>query len=85
MSFLTRRPGILVANHLSRHCGWMRPKAPTTPAIGFAGPGGPRVTCLGSAQPQRWRLATMGVDQIATMPTNDSYMTAEIATAITAN
>jgi hypothetical protein len=43
------------------------------------------VACLGSARSQRWRLATSGVDQIAAMPTNDSYMTAAIATAITAH
>ena len=43
------------------------------------------VACLGSARPQMWRLATTTIDQVATMPTSDSYLTAEIATAITAN
>jgi hypothetical protein len=43
------------------------------------------VTRLGSARPLSWRLATTTVDQIATMPTSDCYLTAEIATAITAN
>ena len=84
MSFLTRHPGILVADHLSGYCRRLRPNAPASPAIRFAESEDPG-QCLGSARPLKWRLATTTVDQIATMPTNDSYMTAEIATAITGN
>ena len=36
MSFLTGHPGILVADHLSGHCGRMRPNAPASRAIRFA-------------------------------------------------
>jgi hypothetical protein len=85
-SFLNRQPGILVADHLSGRCDRVRPTAPARPSRLICCAGRPvSVTCLGAARPQRWRLATTGVDQIATTPTNDSYMTTGIAAAITAN
>jgi hypothetical protein len=85
MIFLSGCPGILVGDHLSGHCGRMCLNAPTSPATRFAEPEDPSVTYLGSTRPQMWRLATTTVDQVAIMPTSDSYLIAEIATAITAN
>jgi hypothetical protein len=85
MSFLIRRPGILVGDELSGHRGRMRPNAPASPDARFAAARPESAACLGSGRPQRWRLATKGVGQIASMLTNHSYMTAEVATAITAN
>jgi hypothetical protein len=41
MSFLTRHPGILVADHLFGYCGRMRPNAPASAAIRFAESEGP--------------------------------------------
>jgi hypothetical protein len=85
MSFLTRHPGIPVADHRSRYCGRMRTKALASPAVRFAEPEDyvsdlPRV----SAAPE----AAIDDDDCRPnrdMPTSDSYMTAEIAAAITAN
>ena len=86
VSFLIRRPGILVGDDLSGHDGRMRPNAPASLVVRFAETGRPEsVTARGLARPHRWRLAASGVDQIAIMPTNDSCMTAEVAVAITAN
>jgi hypothetical protein len=86
VSFLIRRPGILVGDDLSGHDGRMRPNAPASPVVRFAETGRPEsVTARGLARPHRWRLAATGVDQIASMPTNDSYVTAEVAIPITAN
>jgi len=85
MLFLSGRPGISVGDHLSGHCGRVCPNAPTSPATRFAEPEDPSLTYLGSTRPLELQLATTTVDQIATMPTNDSYLTAEIATAITAS
>ena len=85
MSFLTREPGILVADLVSGGYEGVRPNTPAGPAVRLLSrktgvSGLPRVSAA-----QRLRLATSGVDQIATMATSDSYMTAEIAAAITAN
>ena len=86
VSFLIKRQGILVGDDLSGHDRRMRPNAPASPVVRFAAAGRPEsATARGLARPHGWRFAATGVDQIAGMPSNDSYVTAEVAIPITAN